>query len=86
MISKGKICTYFKLKNVLFFDALEGFRPFLFDFLYVILFLEASEGFLKLAKVFIHLKKLPHTKRATFLGITHGWFLGDSFCAIINGA
>ena len=51
MISKGN--TYFELKNSPFFNALEGFRPCLFVnllFLYVILFLEASEGFLKLAK------------------------------------
>ena len=25
-----------------------------------------------------------HTKLATFLGSTHGWFMGDSFCDIIN--
>ena len=57
MISKGN--TYFELKNSPFFNALEGFRPCLFVnllFLYVILFLEASEGFLKLAKTFIHLQ------------------------------
>ena len=34
----------------------------------------------------INLESGTHTKLATLLGSTHGWFLGDSFCDIINGA
>ena len=33
----------------------------------------------------INLESGTHTKLATLLGSTHGWFLGDSFCYIING-
>ena len=33
----------------------------------------------------INLESGSDTKQATFLGIAHG-FLGDSFCAIMNGA
>ena len=34
----------------------------------------------------INLESWTNTKLAPFLGTTHGWFLGDSFCDIINGA
>ena len=34
----------------------------------------------------INLESGTHDKLATFLGRTHGWFLGDSLCDIINGA
>ena len=34
----------------------------------------------------INLELGTHTKQATFLGSTHGGFLGDSFCDIINGS
>ena len=34
----------------------------------------------------INLESGTHTKLATLLGSTHGGFLGDSFCDIINGA
>ena len=34
----------------------------------------------------INLESGSHTKKATCLGITHGWFLGDSCRAIIYGA
>ena len=54
------ICTYFELKNVLLFWRFRRISSFFiysyYDFLHVILFLEASEGFLKLAKTFIHLQ------------------------------
>ena len=34
----------------------------------------------------INLESGSHNKPATFLGIAHGCFLGDFFCAIIDGA